>query len=75
MIPMPPYPPQPPMMVPLRPLTFPNVNNNIYQPPSQFNKYLNFELTTVFVGKIAPGIEDEFIKKLLEVKLKNNLFQ
>lgn len=60
MTPMPPLPPAPPMsmMVPAP----------LGPPPPKFDmKSDGSQVTTVYVGKIAPGVEDDFIRSLLEV--------
>ena len=56
MTPMPPLPPAPPMsmMVPAP----------LGPPPPKFDmKSDGSQVTTVYVGKIAPGVEDDFIRK------------
>jgi len=56
------FPPPPPGMIP----TISVSNTTIQSPPVLAPKSLETQSTTVYVGKIAPGIEDDFVKKLLE---------
>lgn len=59
---MPPMPPMPSMVPPMVPT--PQI---IAKPAPVAPKPMVVEQTTVYVGKIPPTVEDEFIRKLLEV--------
>lgn len=67
------YPPNPygiPMMVPPMPMPVPTMPMPIVQAPPKpmmpIAKPMAEQTTTVYVGKIPPTVEDEFIRKLLE---------
>lgn len=66
---MPPMPPMPPMGMPMPPMGMPMVPippQIIAKPMPMVPKPIIVEQTTVYVGKIPPTVEDEFIRKLLE---------
>jgi hypothetical protein len=51
----------------IAPATYNAVSTGQIAKPPVINMGATEEVTTIYVGKIAPGVEDDFIKKLLEV--------